>query len=104
MAVGLGILRRALTSLFGHLELLVDPGGVSYSRRFLFSSRRRVVPLEDVGECRLEGGLLLDVGVRTLRLGDGLSKREQEWLRDSINDRLRRLRGGARPFDGTVAR
>jgi hypothetical protein len=97
MAVGVGVLRRALTSLFGHLELAVDTGGVSYSRRFLLSSRRRVVPLEDVGECRLEGGLLLDVGVRTLRLGDGLSKREQEWLRDSINDRLRRLRGGTQP-------
>ena len=72
VAVGVGVLHRALTSLFGHLELLVEHGGVSYSRRFLFSSRRRVVPLEDVGECRLDGGLLLDVGVRTLRLGDGL--------------------------------
>lgn len=97
VAVGVGILRRALMSLFGHLELLVDKDGVTYSRRFLFSSRRRVVPLEDVGDCRLEGGLLLDVRVRTLRLGDGLSKREQEWLRDSINDRLRRLRSLDRP-------
>ncbi len=97
LAVGVGVLRRALASLFWHLELRIDEGGVSYSTRFLFSSRRRAVPLEDAGECRMEGGLFLDVGARTLRLGDGLSNREREWLRDSINDRLRMLRGSAGP-------
>jgi eukaryotic-like serine/threonine-protein kinase len=96
MAVGVGVLRRALMSMFGRLELRIDDGSVSYGTRFLFVSRRRVVPLEEAGECREEGGLFLDVGARTLRLGDGLSNREREWLRDSINNRLRRLRGGAR--------
>ena len=95
LAVGVGVLRRALTSLFGHLELRIDEGGVSYAARFLFASRRRTVPLEEVGECRMDGGLFLDVGAHTLRLGDGLSNREREWLRDSINDLLRRLRWGA---------
>jgi serine/threonine protein kinase len=96
LAVGLGVLRRALTSLFGHFELRIDGGGVSYSNRFLFASRRRSVPLDEVGDCRLDGGVLLDVGARTLRLGDGLSNREREWLRDSVNGLLRRLRGGSR--------
>jgi serine/threonine protein kinase len=97
LAVGVGVLRRALTSMFGRLELRIDEGGVSYSNRFLFASRRRTVPLDEAGECRLEGGLFLDVGARTLRLGDGLSNREREWLRSSINDRLRRLRGVSAP-------
>jgi len=97
LAVGVGVLRRALTSIFGRLELRIDQGGISYATRFLFSSRRRSVPLEEAGECRMEDGLFLDVGARTLRLGDGLSNREREWLRDSINGRLWRLRGGARP-------
>jgi hypothetical protein len=93
LAVGVGVLGRALTSLFGRRELRIDEGGVSSLTRFLFASRRRSVPLDDAGECRMDGGLFLDVGARTLRLGDGLSNREQEWLRDSINGHLRRLRG-----------
>jgi hypothetical protein len=93
LAVGVGVLRRALTSIFGHLELRIDGGGVSYSNRFLFASRRRSVPLDEVGDCRLDGGLFLDVGARTLRLGDGLSNREREWLRDSVNGLLWKLRG-----------
>jgi len=92
LAVGVGVLRRALASIFGHLKLRIDKDGVSYANRFLFASRRRSVPLEDAGECRMEGALFLDVGARTLRLGDGLSNREREWLRDSINDNVRRLR------------
>ena len=92
LAVGLGVIRRALASVFGRLELRIAKDGVSSSSRFLLSSRRRVVPLEETGECRMEDGLSLDVGARTLRLGDGLSNREREWLRDSINGLLRRLR------------
>jgi serine/threonine protein kinase len=93
LAVGVGILRRTLFTFFGKLELEIDTAGVSYSRRFMFASRRRTVPLEDVGECRMEGGLFLDIGARTLRLGQGLSFRELEWLRDSINGCLQRARG-----------
>ena len=89
LAIGVGILRRTLFTFFGKLELEIDTAGVSYSRRFMFASRRRTVPLEDVGECRMDGGLFLDIGARTLRLGQGLSFREQEWLRDSINGCLR---------------
>ncbi len=61
--------------------------------RLIFSSRRRSVPLEEVGECRLEGALYLEAGVRTLRIGEGLSTREREWLRDSINAALKEARG-----------
>jgi len=92
LAVGMGILRRVLVSVFGKLELEIGAEGVSYSRRFVFTSRRRTVPLEDVGECRMDNGLFLDLGARTLRLGQGLSFREQEWLQDSINRSLQRAR------------
>jgi hypothetical protein len=88
----MGILRRVLVSVFGKLELEIGAEGVSYSRRFVFTSRRRTVPLEDVGECRMDNGLFLDLGARTLRLGQGLSFREQEWLQDSINRSLQRAR------------
>ena len=92
LAVGAGLLRRTLVALFGKLELEIDERGVSWSHRFLFASRRRSVPLRDVGECRMDNGLYLDVGARTLRLGQGLSNRELEWLRESINGSLRKIR------------
>ena len=92
LAVGVGVLRRALFAFFGALELEIGAAGLSYSRRFIFAQRRRTVPLVDVGECRTENGLFLDIGARTLRLGQNLSLREQEWLRDAINDSLRRAR------------
>jgi serine/threonine protein kinase len=88
LAVGIGVLRRALSTLFGKVELEIGPDGVTYSRRFIFSSRPRTVPLRDVGECRLDRGLFLDIGAHTLRLGQGLSLREQEWLQVSINESL----------------
>lgn len=100
LAIGLGVLRRALASMFGRFELRIARDGVSWTSRFLVSSRRRVVPLAETGECRMEDGPCLDVGARTLRLGDGLSNPEQEWLHDSINGLLRRLRetaGGSPP-------
>ena len=40
----------------------------------------------------MDNGLYLDVGARTLRLGQGLSYRELEWLRESINGSLWKAR------------
>jgi hypothetical protein len=94
VAVGVGMLRRALISMLGKLELQIGPSGLSYSRRFLFAARRRTVPLRDVGPVREENGLVLDIGARTLRLGQGLSYMEQEWLRESLN---RDLQGARAP-------
>jgi len=93
--VGLGIIRRLLASVFGTLRLQIDAQGLSYSRRFIFSSRCRTVPLADVGDCRGDGPLYLDIGARTLRLGESLSRREQEWLRDSIDESLAQARARA---------
>jgi hypothetical protein len=56
-----------------------------------------------VGPCRLEersissgrvirGAQSIEVGARTVRFGGELSQREQEWLRDAINERLRLAR------------
>ena len=36
--------------------------------------------------------LSMDLGARTVRFGEYLSSREQEWLRDRINAEVRRLR------------
>jgi hypothetical protein len=92
LAVGVGLLRRTLIALFGKLELEIGADGLSYAHRFLFASRRRTVPLRDVGECRMDNGLFLDVGARTLTVGQGLSHRELEWLQESINRGLRKAR------------
>ncbi len=43
-------------------------------------------------ERRDRGGLLLELGARTVSFGQNLSLREQEWLRDSINARIRQAR------------
>ncbi len=90
--VGIGVIRRVLSSYFGTVRLEIGAKGLSYWRRLFFSSRRRTVPLEEVGPCRLEGALYLDIGARTLRLGEGLSPREQEWLQDSIDEALKDAR------------
>jgi serine/threonine protein kinase len=92
LGVGLGIVRQALAAVFGKLALEIGPHGAAYSRRFVFPSKRREVPLSDAGDCRLQEALYLDLGARTLRFGEGLSTREKEWLRDSINGALLRAR------------
>jgi eukaryotic-like serine/threonine-protein kinase len=128
LVVGLSMVWWVLSSIFGKLGIDIGPGGVTTTRRFLFFSRSRTVPLEDVGECRLDEGresrlrsrpgwgsgwdgmyrprlrdrsrdrgrsaarLSLDTGARTLHFGENLSAREREWLRDSINQELRRAR------------
>jgi serine/threonine protein kinase len=98
LAVGVGLTWRAMASAFGRFHLRIARDGVSYASRFLFPWRRGSMPLAEAGECRAEGdALLLDVGARTLRMGDRLSRREREWLRDSVNGLLEKLRGGPPP-------
>jgi hypothetical protein len=97
LAVGVGVLRRALASLIGTLDLRISPDGLSWCRRLLFNSRRRTVPVGEAGDCRMEGALYLDAGAHTLRFGESLGNREREWLRDSINRALARTRGPASP-------
>jgi serine/threonine protein kinase len=92
-AVGFGLLRRTLLAWLGKFDFEISAAGFSYSRRLLFAHTRRTVPLEEVGDCRMENGLHLDIGARTLNLGENLSVREQQWLRDSINNSLRKVRG-----------
>jgi serine/threonine protein kinase len=94
LAVGAGVLRRAFSALFGKVVLEIGPGGVTYWRHFILSSRRRTVPLRDVGECRQDRGLFLELGARTMRLGQSLSAREQEWLQASWNESLRKAKEG----------
>ncbi len=133
LVMGLSAVWWVLSSIFGTLGIDVSAEGITITRRFLFFSRsRRTVPLEDVGECRLEEGpesrrrsrpgwgtgwdgmyrsrhrdrsrdrgrstarLSLDTGVRTLHFGENLSAREREWLRDSINEELRKAKAARR--------
>jgi hypothetical protein len=125
-AVGIGMIAWVLSGILGRLKIEISPAGLLYTRRRLFFSRRREVPLRDVGECRLaaergtqpgryrtwsysygygyrRGGrhrqeagstrrLSIDLGADTLSFGSGLSAREQEWLRDSINVELQKAR------------
>ncbi len=99
LAVGVGVLRRALASMIGKLDLRIGPDGLSWTRRLLLSSPRRTVPIAEAGDCRMEGALLLDAGAHTLRFAETLSHREREWLQGSINDALRKARGPASAVD-----
>jgi serine/threonine protein kinase len=103
LAVGVGVLRRALASVIGKLDLRIGPDSLSWSRRLLFSSRQRTVPVGEAGDCRMEGALYVDAGAHTLRFGESLSNREREWLRDSINRALLKVRGRASSADARPA-
>ena len=102
-AVGAAMLARVVRRVFGRTSLTVSPTRLTVTNRLLFITRRLTVPLSDVGPCRLEertvsggrvtrGSLSIEVGARTVRFGAELSLREQEWLRDAINERLRLAR------------
>jgi eukaryotic-like serine/threonine-protein kinase len=56
LVMGLSVAWWVLSSIFGKLGIDIDAEGITTTRRFLFFSRSRTVPLEDVGECRLEEG------------------------------------------------
>jgi Protein kinase domain len=108
--IGALIVSRSVFGLFGRAGVTVDADGVAFERRFLFFHRQTRVPLQDVGQVVLHQGsahyrrsryereyrsrsyLLMDLGARTVRFGESLSSREQEWLRDRINSEVRRLR------------
>lgn len=138
-AVGISVLVRVFSRRFGALEIGINKEGLTYSWKLPLFKRRHTVPLESIGECRIEGGwdsstgawnrrfplsdsgfgfgdgpwdrqimrsrrhemrrmgmpsrqLFIDLGGRTLRFGDGLSAQEQEWLRDAINEQVRKAR------------
>ena len=63
LVMGLSMVWWVLSSIFGKLGIDISAEGVTTTRRFLFFSRRRTVPLEDVGECRFEEGR--DRGMRS---------------------------------------
>ncbi len=124
LIMGLSTISWFLSSIFGKLGIEIDADALTYTRRLFFFSRRRAVPLGEVGECRIEDGrelrarsrgqwgsgwdgmsgyrsrdrsrstrrLCLDVGVTTLRFGESLSVKEQEWLRDALNTEIRKAR------------
>jgi serine/threonine protein kinase len=113
IVIGISMFVWPILSAFSKLGLEIGADGISYTRSFFFWRRRVTVPLQDVGECRIEGGmerrsmrsrdrhgsrstsrLCLDLGVRTLRFGETLSDREREWLRDAINEQVRIARKG----------
>lgn len=68
-------------------------GGARYhndwGRGYGFGPRARFHDRDARGPSRR---LSLDVGARTLRFGESLSSREIEWVRESINDALRKAR------------
>ena len=110
--VGALIVSRSVSSIFGRAGITVDRDGVTFTRGFLFFRRQTRVPLQDVGQVVLHQSgsyyrssrrdrdygprsyLLMDLGARTMRFGESLSSREQEWLRDRLNAEVRRFKEG----------
>jgi serine/threonine protein kinase len=56
LIMGLSMASWVLSTIFGRLQIDINAEGVTSTRRVLFLSRSRSVPLEDVGECRIEEG------------------------------------------------
>jgi hypothetical protein len=108
--LGVLIVSRSLFSFFGKVGVTIEADGVTFTRRFLFFRRETKAPLADVGQCIVQEGksyyrhsryerdyrarshLLMDLGARTVRFGESLSTREQEWMRERINAEVRRLK------------
>lgn len=95
-AVGIGMARSTLFSLFRRSTLILDAeAGVSLNERILGRGRTRSWPLADLGECRVAGSsfqmkgandkeLVLEAGTKPLRLGRALSERELRAVADRI--------------------
>ena len=108
--VGALIVSRSLFTFFGKVGITIEADGLTYARKFLFFRRETKLRLDDVGQCTVQEGrsyyrrsgyereyrsrsyLLMDLGARTVRFGESLSGREQEWMRDRINAEIRRLK------------
>jgi eukaryotic-like serine/threonine-protein kinase len=87
-AVGIALARSSAASILKRAELLLDPSsGLVLSERVLGFGKTRAWPLADLGGCSVEGALLaakgaaekelvIEAGVKRLRLGRSLSERE----------------------------
>jgi len=53
--VGVAMVAWPLAAALSRLGITIGPDGLTWSRRVLFWTRHGTVPLEDVGECRIEG-------------------------------------------------
>jgi hypothetical protein len=94
-----------LKSFFQREELLLDREGATYVRRVLFPLKVRVVPLGEVRSFdqyttvtdRESGQCQSGIEIRTLglpiRMAQGLSGPELDWLQSQLNDHLSALRG-----------
>jgi eukaryotic-like serine/threonine-protein kinase len=60
IAMGVSMLFWTFNRAFGRLRIEIGRDGLAYTRRLFFFSRRRSVPLSDVGECRLEEARFAD--------------------------------------------
>ncbi len=104
--VGLFLVSRILSGVFGKVEISIDRQGFSFTRRLLFLKRRLAVPLSEVGECAVDEtfarqgleqqgarqrSLLIEAGTRSLRFGVYISERERQWLASALNGALARF-------------
>jgi hypothetical protein len=95
-AVGIGMARSTLISLFRRSTLVLDAeAGISLNERIIGKGRTRSWPLADLGKCsvaassfQMKGAndkeLVLEAGAKPLRLGRSLSERELRAVADSI--------------------
>ncbi|HEY9595390.1 MAG TPA: serine/threonine-protein kinase [Spirochaetia bacterium] len=55
VVVGVAMVAVPIAAALSRLGIAIKPDGLTWTRRVLFWTRRGTVPLEDVGECRIEG-------------------------------------------------
>ena len=94
-------------------DLVLDSGGVAYSRRAILPIQVRTVPLAEIvdfGPCHravnsertgTEGGIELRTLGKPLQMAFGLDPTELIWLRHELNEHLGLLRNAAHARPGT---
>jgi serine/threonine protein kinase len=89
LAMGLSSVTWYLSAMFGKLGFEIGTAGLTYTRRLFFFARRRSIPLEDVGDVRIEEGREMRFRSRG-GWGSGLSGRWADgWIEEGSRYRSR---------------
>jgi eukaryotic-like serine/threonine-protein kinase len=96
-AVGIGLGRSVLLSLFGSARLELDPdSGITLNERVLGRGKTRAWPISDLGRCSVEAAmvqakgaadkeLVIEAGSKRVRIGKSFSERELLAVAERIN-------------------
>ena len=100
--VGIGFIIGILWILFGKSSIHVNSIGIVVVKELFGLRKRKIVPLEIVGEINVDNtgttvnnvpqrAVMIHFGKKTARFGTGLSEQERQWLAYEIKQFVRKL-------------